>query len=36
VVRNIDLAYPQSGVGVGIGPIEGNLIPVEEMDFDLG
>jgi hypothetical protein len=35
VARDPGLAYPESGVGVGIGPIEGQSIPVTEMDYDL-
>jgi hypothetical protein len=30
------LAYPEAGIGVGIGPINGQAIPVTEMDFDAG
>jgi hypothetical protein len=32
VARSTDLAYPEGGVGCGIGPIEGQAIPVTEMD----
>jgi hypothetical protein len=36
IARNAELAYPEGGVGVGIGPIDGQAIPVTEMDFDTG
>jgi hypothetical protein len=36
VARNYDLAYPEAGVGIGIGPIDGQSIPVTEMDFKIG
>jgi hypothetical protein len=36
VARNTELAYPEAGVGVGIGPIDGQAIPVTAMDFDSG
>jgi hypothetical protein len=36
VARNTELAYPQNGRGVGIGPIEGEIIPVAEMNYDTG
>ncbi len=36
IARNTELAYPKAGVGVGIGPLEDQAIPVTEMDFDVG
>jgi hypothetical protein len=36
VARSIELAYPKSGIGVGIGPIDGQAIPVTEMDYEWG
>ena len=36
VARSTELAYPVGGVGVGIGPVEGQAIPVTEMDYDTG
>jgi hypothetical protein len=36
VARNRELAYPEGGVAVGIGPIAGQAIPVTEMDCDAG
>ena len=36
VARNTELAYPEAGVGVGIGPIDDQAIPVAEIDFDTG
>lgn len=36
VARNTDLAYPSGGVGVGIGPIAGQAIPVSEMAYEAG
>jgi len=33
VARNYNLAYPENGVGIGIGPIDGQQIPVTEMDY---
>jgi hypothetical protein len=34
VARNTDLAYPEGGIGIGIGPIEGQAIPVTEMNYE--
>jgi hypothetical protein len=31
VARSTELAYPEGGVGFGIGPIGGQAIPVTEM-----
>jgi hypothetical protein len=36
VARDIELAYPIGGVGVGIGPLKGQSIRVTEMDYDSG
>ena len=36
VARDYGLAYPENGNGVGIGPIEGQVIPVTEMDYASG
>lgn len=36
VARDTELAYPEHGIGIGIGPIDGQAIPVTEMDFDKG
>ena len=36
VARSTELAYPEGGVGVGIGPIEGQAIAVTEMNYDTG
>lgn len=36
VARNTALAYPEHGVGIGIGPIDGQAIPVVEMDYEAG
>jgi hypothetical protein len=36
VARETAVAYPENGIGVGIGPIDGQAIPVTEMDFDAG
>jgi hypothetical protein len=32
VARNADLAYPEDGKAIGIGPIQDQVIPVEERD----
>jgi hypothetical protein len=36
VARDYALAYPEGGIGTGIGPIIGQSIPVTEMDFEKG
>jgi hypothetical protein len=36
MARNTEPAYPVAGVGVGIGPIAGQLISVTEMNYDTG
>ena len=33
VVRDYELAYPEAGLGIGIGPIAGERIPVTQMDY---
>ncbi len=36
VSRSTSPAYPEEGVGIGIGPIDGPTIPVDEMNYDTG
>jgi hypothetical protein len=36
VARDSQLAYPQGGRAIGIGPIEGVSIPVVEIDYKTG
>ena len=36
VARDSELAYPEEGKGIGIGPIEGQLINVTGIDYDSG
>jgi hypothetical protein len=36
IARDEGIAYPENGFAVGIGPIEGLLIPVSEIDYDSG
>lgn len=36
LARDSDLAYPVGGVGIGIGPIDGQPIPVTEMNYETG
>jgi hypothetical protein len=36
VARDYDLGYPKNGVGIGIGPIDGQCIPVTEIDYSTG
>lgn len=36
VARDSALAYPDEGIAIGIGPIEGAKISVKEKDFDSG
>jgi hypothetical protein len=36
VARDYDLSYPTDGMTTGIGPIDGQAIPVTEMDFQKG
>jgi hypothetical protein len=34
VARDYDLAYPENGKSIGIGPIDGQTIHVTEMNFE--
>jgi len=34
VARDYELAYPEDGHAIGIGPMEGMVVPVEELDYD--
>ncbi len=36
VARDAELAYPENGVGIGIGPIDGECIEITEMNYDTG
>ena len=36
VARSTELAYPLGGIGVGIGPIDGQTILVAEMNYETG
>ena len=36
VARDYEMAYPDQGIGIGIGPIDGEAVEVTEMDYDLG
>ena len=36
VARNSQLAYPESSLAIGIGPIDGVSIPVREIDYTTG
>jgi hypothetical protein len=36
VARSTELAYPENGIGIGIGPIAGQAIPVTEMNYETG
>ena len=36
LARDIEPAYPEAGVAIGIGPIAGQRIPVSEIDYDSG
>jgi len=33
VARDSNPAYPNAGFGIGIGPVEGESIPIREMDY---
>lgn len=35
VARDESLAYPENGLGIGIGPIDGQQVPVVEMPFEV-
>ena len=36
VARDAELAYPEHGIAVGIGPIQGQLVPVTEFNSESG
>ena len=36
VARDAELAYPENGIGIGIGPIDGECIEITEMNYDTG
>ncbi|MEZ6093180.1 MAG: hypothetical protein R3C03_02930 [Pirellulaceae bacterium] len=36
VARDAELAYPEDGIGIGIGPIDGERIEITEMNYDTG
>lgn len=36
IARSYELAYPEEGCGIGIGPIEGEVIPITEMNYEMG
>jgi len=36
VARDDAKAYPIKGFGIGIGPVDGDKIPVAEVDYDTG
>jgi len=36
IARDASLAYPEGGTGIGIGPIDGQQIPVTVMRLDVG
>lgn len=36
LVRDSELAYPENGTGIGIVPINGETIPITEIDYDTG
>lgn len=36
VVRDFERAYPENGHAVGIGPIEGIVVPISELNYDTG
>ena len=36
VARDVELSYPVSGIGVGIGPIKDQQIAISEMPFEIG
>src|SRR5262245_51905387 len=36
IARDYQPAYPDNGVGIGIGPIEGQSVPVAELDHSTG
>jgi hypothetical protein len=36
VARDSELAYPEDGYAVGIGPMEGLVVPISELNYDTG
>ena len=36
VARDLELAYPTGGIGIGIGPVNGQSISVTEMNYESG
>lgn len=36
VARDTELSYPTDGIGIGIGPIDGEQIPINEMNDETG
>lgn len=36
VARDSELAYPEDGHAVGIGPMEGMVVPISELNYDTG
>lgn len=34
IARDTELAYPENGIGVGIGPVKDEKIPVKEINYD--
>lgn len=36
VARDSELAYPEDGHAVGIGPMEGMVVPISEINYDTG
>lgn len=36
IARSTELAYPVGGIGNGIGPIAGQAIPVNDMNYNTG
>ena len=36
LARDIELAYPEAGIGAGIGPIADQKIPINELNYDTG
>lgn len=36
VARDSELAYPEDGHAIGIGPMEGMVVPIIELNYDTG
>src|SRR5688572_14968105 len=36
IARDAELAYPESGIAIGIGPLAGVLVKVREIDYTTG